>query len=102
MKAWRDQILRAGRTIMPTPEGKVGILVDRPIFVGIASGGMFAGDKANQPDFLTPYLSAALGCIGLKTVHYLPLQAAAFMDEASVIERRHSLVATIEPSMASI
>jgi FMN-dependent NADH-azoreductase len=102
LKAWIDQILRVNRTIQVTPEGKVGVLQDRPVFVGIASGGVFAGDRANQPDFLTPYLSAAFACIGINTVHYLPLQATAFLDEARAAEARRSLVATIEPAMAGL
>jgi FMN-dependent NADH-azoreductase len=99
LKAWIDQILRVGRTIRPTPAGKVGMLSDRPVFVGIASGGVFAGDRANQPDFLTPYLSAALGCIGLNAIHYLPLQATAFIDEARAAAMRQALVAMIDPQM---
>jgi FMN-dependent NADH-azoreductase len=99
LKAWIDQVLRVDRTISATAAGKVGMLQDRPVFVGIASGGVFTGDRANQQDFLTPYLSAALGCIGLNTVHYLPLQATAFIDEARATEVLHSLVATIGPAM---
>jgi FMN-dependent NADH-azoreductase len=102
LKAWIDQILRVGRTMKSTPTGKVGMLQDRPVFVGIASGSVFAGDRANQPDFLTPYLTAVLGCIGLNTVHYLPLQATAFIDEARATELRRSLIATIEPAMVSL
>jgi FMN-dependent NADH-azoreductase len=45
-----------------------------------------------------PYLSAALGCIGLNTVHYLRLQATAFIDETRAPEVRRSLIATIEPA----
>ncbi|WP_227246301.1 FMN-dependent NADH-azoreductase [Paraburkholderia caribensis] len=100
LKAWIDQILRVGRTMKSTPTGKVGMLRDRPVFVGIASGGVFLGDGANQQDFLTPYLSAALGCIGLNTVQYLPLQATAFIDDAREAELRRSLVGMIEPTMA--
>ncbi|HEY4319080.1 MAG TPA: NAD(P)H-dependent oxidoreductase [Herbaspirillum sp.] len=99
LKAWIDQVLRVDRTISATAAGKVGMLQDRPVFVGIASGGVFTGDRANQQDFLTPYLSAALGCIGLNTIHYLPLQATAFIDEARATEVLHSLVATIGPAM---
>ncbi|MDY0883609.1 FMN-dependent NADH-azoreductase [Dongia soli] len=80
LKAWIDQILRAGRTFKSTPAGKIGMLSDRPVFIGIASGGVFAGDRANQPDFLTPYLSVVLGSIGLKTLQFFPLQATAFLD----------------------
>jgi FMN-dependent NADH-azoreductase len=80
LKAWIDQILRVGRTMKSTPAGKVGMLRDRPVFIAVASGGVFTGDRANQPDFLTPYLSLALSSIGLKTQQFLPIQATAFID----------------------
>ena len=102
LKAWLDQVLRVGRTIRSTPEGKVGMLRDRPVLVGIASGAVFAGAHARQPDFLTPYLSAALGSIGLATVHFLPLQATASISEARATELRRSLVETIEPLMLDL
>jgi FMN-dependent NADH-azoreductase len=95
-KAWLDQILRVGRTIAVTPSGKVGLLRDRPVFVGIASGGIFCGDKANQPDFLTPYLTAAFGCVGLKTLHFLPLQGTASRNQQAVGTARAALLTTID------
>lgn len=98
LKAWLDQILRVGRTICPTPDGKVGMLRDRPVFVGIAAGGVFSGDLANQPDFLTPYLSVALGCIGLKTIQFLPLQATAFISALQAEEAINTLASTIDMS----
>ncbi|WP_353718280.1 NAD(P)H-dependent oxidoreductase [Dyadobacter sp. 676] len=102
LKAWIDQILRVDRTMRSTPAGKVGMLRDRPVFVGIAAGAVFAGDRANQPDFLTPYLSAAFGCIGLNSVYYLPLQATAFLDNTQAAEKRQLLISMIEPVMLSI
>nr|WP_244129335.1 NAD(P)H-dependent oxidoreductase [Burkholderia gladioli] len=39
LKAWLDQILRVDRTMQSTPDGKLGMLRDRPVFVAIASGG---------------------------------------------------------------
>ncbi|NLS06239.1 flavodoxin family protein [Rhizobium sp. P32RR-XVIII] len=80
LKAWIDQILRVGRTMKSTPAGKEGMLRDRPVFIGVASGGFYTGERANQPDFLTPYLSVALSAIGLKTQQFLPLQGTAFLD----------------------
>jgi FMN-dependent NADH-azoreductase len=90
LKAWIDQIMRAGRTFRSTPAGKVGMLRDRPVFVGIASGGVFTGERANQPDFLTPYLSAVLNSIGLKTLQFLPVQATAFLvgDQATLAREK--------------
>jgi FMN-dependent NADH-azoreductase len=96
LKAWIDQILRAGRTFMSTPRGKVGMLRDRPVFIGIASGGVFTGDKANQPDFLTPYLSLALGSIGLKTLQFLPVQATGFLDRDQVVLEREKALTAID------
>jgi FMN-dependent NADH-azoreductase len=95
-KAWIDQILRAGRTFMSTPAGKVGMLRDRPVFIGIASGGVFTGDRANQPDFLTPYLSVVLGSIGLKTQQFLSVQATAFLDLDQATLARDKALAAID------
>jgi FMN-dependent NADH-azoreductase len=102
LKAWIDQIVRIGRTFARSSTGKHGLLRDRPVLVGIASGGVFSGDKANQPDFLTSYLSAALGCVGLKTIHYLPLQGTAALTEEQSTSAREALVAHVDASMASL
>jgi FMN-dependent NADH-azoreductase len=62
---------------------------------------VFAGDRANQADFLTPYLSAALGCIGLNTVH-LPAFAGHPRHRREVRDRdSHPLIAAIEAAMVS-
>jgi Acyl carrier protein phosphodiesterase len=85
LKAWVDQVLRKGRTFTSAGAGKkVGLLEDRPVYVAIASGSVFAGEGANQPDFLRPYLSAAFGCIGIHNVHYLPLQATSYLEPAAL------------------
>jgi FMN-dependent NADH-azoreductase len=96
LKAWIDQILRASRTFKSTPAGKVGMLRDRPVFIGIASGGVFTGDRANQPDFLTPYLAAVLGSIGLKTLQFLPVQATAFLEGDKATSAREKALAAID------
>lgn len=96
LKAWIDQILRAGRTFSSTPAGKVGMLRDRPVFIGIASGGVFTGERANQPDFLTPYLSVVLGSIGLKTLQFFPIQATAFLDRDQAALARERALAAID------
>ena len=96
LKAWIDQILRAGRTFMSTPAGKVGMLRDRPAFIGIASGGVFSGERANQPDFLTTYLSVVLGSIGLKTLQFVSMQATAFLAGDQATLAREKALAAID------
>lgn len=74
LKTWIDQVLRLERTFRSTPDGKVGLLADRPTYVVVASGGYITGDRARQPDFLTPYLEAVLATLGIKTVRFLHLE----------------------------
>lgn len=81
LKAWVDHVLRIGHTFVPSPEGKRGLLRDRPVYIVVASGGFFTGPKANQPDFVTPYLQAALNTMGLHTLHFFPLQGLVFGPE---------------------
>jgi FMN-dependent NADH-azoreductase len=101
LKAWIDQILRAGRTFKSTPTGKVGMIRDRPVFVGIASGAVFAGDKANQPDFLTPYLLTVLGSMGLKSPQFFPLQATAFLNSDQATSARKEALAAFDLTVIS-
>jgi FMN-dependent NADH-azoreductase len=101
LKAWIDQIVRVGRTFRVTATGKIGLVQDRPVFVGIASGGIFSGDHASQPDFLTPYLTAVFGCIGLNSVHFLPFQGTAFLDERMARIERNLLLNSFDPAITA-
>jgi FMN-dependent NADH-azoreductase len=74
LKAWIDQVVRFGRTFRSTPEGKVGLLADRPAFIVISAGGFFTPPRARQPDFLQPYLVSILATIGIRDVALLPLE----------------------------
>ncbi|QBC30078.1 MULTISPECIES: FMN-dependent NADH-azoreductase [Pandoraea] len=97
LKAWIDQILRMGRTIGASPTGeKFGLLQDKPVYIGIASGGVFTGDRAKQPDFLKPYLIAAFGCIGLTSLQFFPLQATAFLDSDQLMASQNALITTMD------
>jgi FMN-dependent NADH-azoreductase len=82
LKAWIDHVARARRTFDVTPAGKVGLLSDRPVLVAIASGGRFSGERARQPDFLTPYLQAILGMIGLHDLAFFSVQGTASGPQA--------------------
>jgi len=87
LKAWIDHIARVRRTFDITDHGKVSRLADRPVFVAVSSGARFAGDRAHQPDFLTPYLSFVLGMIGLRDVTFFLLEGTS-SDPARLAEAR--------------
>lgn len=82
LKLWLDHVIRIHRSFKPTPEGKVGLMKDRPTFVIVSSGGFHAGAHAKQADFLTPYLRYALASIGIADVHFILLQGLVFGPEA--------------------
>jgi FMN-dependent NADH-azoreductase len=106
LKAWIDHVVRVRRTFNVTPGGKVGLLRDRPVFVAISSGGRFSGERARQPDFLTPYLKAVLGIIGLRDLAFFSVQGtgsgpeaiAAARDRADQALREH--FSSVRPSPA--
>jgi len=77
LKAWIDHIVRVRRTFDVTGRGKVAVLRDRPVYVAVSSGGRFSGARAGQPDFLTPYLRAILGTVGLQNLTFFSIEGSA-------------------------
>jgi FMN-dependent NADH-azoreductase len=82
LKAWIDHIVRVRRTFNATTKGYVGTLRDRPVFVAVSSGGRYSGERARQPDFLTPYLKAILGTIGLHDLTFFSIEGCALGPDA--------------------
>lgn len=87
LKAWIDHVVRARRTFNITAAGKVGTLKDRPVFVAVASGGRFSGERARQPDFLTPYLKAILPTVGLHDLTFFSVQGTGAGPDAVALTR---------------
>ena len=56
---------------------KAGLLRDRPVYVAVAAGGILSGERARQPDFLTPHLRAVLASIGLRDVRFFAVEGTA-------------------------
>jgi FMN-dependent NADH-azoreductase len=82
LKAWIDHVVRARRTFNVTAAGKVARLRDRPVFIAVASGARFSGERARQPDFLTPYLKAILSMIGLHDLTFFSVQGTGSGPDA--------------------
>ncbi|WP_462402426.1 FMN-dependent NADH-azoreductase [Pseudomonas sp. Marseille-QA0332] len=103
LKLWIDLVVRIGRTFAATPDGKVGLLADRPVHVLVSSGGFHRGPRARQPDFLTPYLRHVLATIGLFDVQFVYLQGLVAPEQTALAEveaaRRRLL---LEPLFAGV
>ena len=82
LKAWIDQVVRFGRTFRSTPDGKIGLLADRPTYIVIAAGGYFSDKRARQPDHLTPYLKDILETIGIRDLRFITLEGLARGEDA--------------------
>ncbi|ABV92103.1 FMN-dependent NADH-azoreductase 1 [Dinoroseobacter shibae DFL 12 = DSM 16493] len=65
LKAWIDQVARAGVTFRYTPDGPVGLLEGKRAILAVASGGTEVGSAI---DFATDYLRHVLGFIGIHEV----------------------------------
>ena len=68
MKAWIDQVVRAGRTFRFTEQGPVGLLKARRAWIVTASAGTAVGSEV---DFNTTYLRTILGFIGVPEVRVI-------------------------------
>jgi len=70
LKAWIDHVVRPGASFRSTPQGKVGLLRDRPTLVAVTAGGAIFDNSSRQPDFFRPYVEAVLRTIGIADVHF--------------------------------
>jgi FMN-dependent NADH-azoreductase len=68
LKAWIDQISRAGITFKYTENGPVGLITGKKIYLAIASGAVFSEGPYKAYDFVDPYLKAFLSFMGLTDV----------------------------------
>ncbi len=86
LKAWIDQIARAGIAFRYTETGPEGLLTGKRALVLRASAGTPTGAPA---DFATPYLTFMLGFIGISDVTFLDAPAEA--DEATIAQAAAAL-----------
>ncbi|MFZ0762018.1 MAG: NAD(P)H-dependent oxidoreductase, partial [Candidatus Sulfotelmatobacter sp.] len=72
LKAWIDQIVRVGRTVLYGPNGPEGVLKGKKVVVLTSRGGSFRpGTPTAQYDHQEPYLRHILGFIGLTDVTFI-------------------------------
>lgn len=81
LKAWIDQIARAGLTFKYTDNGPVGLLEGKKATIVISSGGTESGSAI---DFATPYLRHVLGFVGIHDVNVVAADRLMMDAEASM------------------
>ena len=72
LKAWIDQVVRVGQTVLFGANGPQGILQGKKVFVITSRGGAFRpGTPTESFDYQEPYLRHILAFIGLTDVTFI-------------------------------
>jgi FMN-dependent NADH-azoreductase len=72
LKAWIDQVVRVGKTVLFAASGPQGILKGKKVYVVTSRGGAFGrGTPTERFDYQEPYLRHILGFIGLTDVTFI-------------------------------
>ncbi len=72
LKAWIDQVVRVGRTVLYGSAGTEGVLKGKKVVVLTSRGGAFRpGTPTAQYDHQEPYLRHILGFIGLTDITFI-------------------------------
>lgn len=90
LKAWIDQVCRAGVTFRYTENGPVGLLENKRAIVAVASGGTGVGTPI---DFHTPYLRHVLGFIGIHDVEFVAADGLMRDEQAAMARARDAMEA---------
>ena len=96
LKAWIDQVCRAGITFRYTSEGPVGLLDGKRADIVITTGGVPLGSPA---DFLSGYLRQIFGFIGIDELDIIAADRmnvdaeASFASAVDKIENRQQAAA---------
>ncbi|GAB5434274.1 MAG: NAD(P)H-dependent oxidoreductase [Epibacterium sp.] len=88
LKAWIDQIARAGVTFRYTENGPEGLLTGKRAILVVASGGTEAGSDI---DYASRYLRHMLGFIGITEVEVVAADQQAIDAEASVQKAKDAI-----------
>ncbi len=92
LKAWIDQVARAGLTFRYTADGPEGLLTGKRAILALASGGTRAGSDI---DFATPYLRHVLGFLGITDVTVIAADRMA-LDGPASLEQAHAAIAGLK------
>ncbi len=89
LKAYIDQIVRAGKTFAVGPNGYEGLVKDKKALFITSSGGSFPpGSPMASYNFQEPYLRAIFGFIGVTDVHFVVADSMNQGDDSAKLSRQ--------------
>jgi FMN-dependent NADH-azoreductase len=81
LKAWIDNVARAGRTFSYGEKGPQGLVTGKQVILVVARGGVYSDKPAY--DFQVPYLKNVLGFLGMTDVEVIDVEGTAFGPEVA-------------------
>jgi len=82
LKSWIDHITRSGITFSYAEGYPKGLLVDKKVYLAIASGAVFSDSALKDSDFSENYLRKMLGFLGLNDVTVFRAEGTMMPDFA--------------------
>lgn len=82
LKAWIDQVARAGMTFKYSETGPVGLLTGKKVYVFTSRGGVYSTGPNVAMDFHETYLRAVLGFIGLNDITFVHTEGVALGEDS--------------------
>jgi FMN-dependent NADH-azoreductase len=98
LKAWIDQVARAGRTFRYVDGKPEGLATGKRVILVQAHGGQYCNTPAQSIDFVTPYLLHMLGFMGMTDVEVIHVEGTIFGEETA----EKAVVAGIERARAHV
>ncbi|WP_183565060.1 FMN-dependent NADH-azoreductase [Mucilaginibacter sp. SP1R1] len=94
LKTWIDHVVRAGKTFKYDANGPEGLVKGKKVYIAMASGGIYSEGPIQAYDFVTPYLKAVLGFIGLTDVSVFRVEgtSVAELKDAALEKGINSIV----------
>lgn len=81
LKAWFDNLLRAGITFRYDESGPHGLVTGKKVYLVTAQGNVYSHGPAKPFDFQVPYLKHVLGFMGMTDVELIAIEGVAFGPE---------------------
>lgn len=106
LKAWIDQVVRAGQTVLFQQSGPKGLLQGKKVYVITSRGGAFRpGTPTERFDYQEPYLRHILAFIGLTDVTFIHAEnqkpgVPGEVARATAITQIHQLTANSSVNVA--
>lgn len=80
LKSWIDHIARAGVTFRYDNNGPEGLVVNKKVYLAIASGGIYSEGPMKSYDFTESYLRVVLGFIGMTDITTFRVEGTLMPD----------------------